>query len=408
MPHVVIADTTLTRAIVGGPQSFLIALCDGLVGRGWGVGVITERGENRTVVDALERAGAEVWPQQWAPWQLPEERALSIARCTTRAMSDVYVISISPDAAWLALPSLDPAVVTVSIAHNDVEAFYAPVRHYASFLDCVVGVSSKISSTFVSDCHVPPERVTHIPYGVGSLGPTEAQARFDDSGATVSLRIGYVGRLEQEQKRIFDLVSILRRLNDRSVAFSVDIVGDGSQRGRLEREIQLSALPQSVRFWGWLGPEGVRERLRQLDVFLLPSAYEGLPVALLEAMGHAVVPVVTRTASGHPDLVQDGVNGYLVPVGDADAFADRATRIASDAELLCRLRRGAWETAQAYSVDQMVRRYVSLFEAVMAGRATRAPKPPGGCLVMPSCRSPYPQWMRRLKGRLRAIRSFQR
>src|SRR5262249_24797975 len=251
LPHVVIADTALTSKIIGGAQSFLIDLSAGLVRAGWRVTVLTQRGENPTVVTALEGSGAEVWPEQWDAWHLPDERAAAIVRRVKSTDMVVYVISVSPDAAWLALPHLDPSVATMAIAHNDVEAFYAPITYYGRFLDRAVGVSSRIASAFVSECLIPPDRVAMIPYGVASLVPAEVDRKVDRRSPDLPIRIGYVGRLEQEQKRIMDLVPIFRRLNDRRVAFSLDIVGDGSQRGHLERELRVAGVSDTVRFWGW-------------------------------------------------------------------------------------------------------------------------------------------------------------
>jgi glycosyltransferase involved in cell wall biosynthesis len=405
MPQMVIVDTTLTQAVVGGAQSFLVDLCSGLVGRGWRVTVVTIPGPNAAVVKALRSRGAAVEDRAWRAWQLPEDRAGALASWMATAKPDLYLISISADVGWLALPLVPRQVVTVCVAHNDVEAFYAPLRHYEPFVDCAVGVSSEIHRRIVGDCGVPPSRARHIPYGVRSLAPADAAVRLSTERCGASIRIGYVGRLEQRQKRVLDLVGLLAALERKGVHFTCDVIGDGSDRELLAQGLGTLRLRNRPRFWGWLDSAAVRERLAELDVLVLFSSFEGLPVALLEAMGEGVVPVVTKIASGCPDVIRNGANGFLELVGDTAAFATRIDWLSRNGEQLIQMRRAAWQTARVYSIDRMVASYVSLLEPAGPQAIPRAPKPPGRYAIMPSCRSPHPRWLRTLKARLTAIRS---
>ena len=102
---------------------------------------------------------------------------------------------------------------------------------------------------------------------------------------------------------------------------------------------------KDVKFWGRLSPEAVREALQQIDVLLLLSDSEGLPLALLEAMGHGVAPIVTNLEGGLTEVVQDGHNGFLVEVGDVKAFADRIQTLSRDREMLTSMGRAAWEAS---------------------------------------------------------------
>jgi glycosyltransferase involved in cell wall biosynthesis len=399
----VVADTTLMQASQGGAQTFLMDLCAGFVGCNWDVAVVTEPGPNRTPIEALRSVGATVEEGLWRPWALPEDRAGRLSRWIAAVKPDAYVISLSPDAPWLALPLLDPEVVTISVAHNDVPAFYAPLHHYAVFVDCAVGVSLEIHRKIINECSVPSARARHIPYGVRSLAPTELDARLVRRRTPESpLRIGYVGRVEQDQKRVLDLLPLLAWLNERGVPFVIDVVGDGSARDPLARGIGALGLTERTRLWGWLNREAVRDRLAGLDVLVLFSAFEGLPVALLEAMGHGVVPIVTKIASGSPDVVLDAVNGFLVPVGDIAAFGERVSRLSRDRQLQIRMAHAAWETACDYSTERMVEAYQSVIETARHG-GPRSPKPPGPHSIMASCRSRYPRWLRILKARLVAL-----
>ncbi|MFL6255485.1 MAG: glycosyltransferase family 4 protein [Pyrinomonadaceae bacterium] len=403
--QIVIVDTTIQTPPTGGAQTFLVDLCRSLTGLGWAVSVVTQPGPEQSVSEALRAAGADVRQDLWGAADLPEERAERLAAWVNSERPEVYVVSISPDAGWLALPLLDPRIATVSVAHNDVSAFYDPLCHYAPFIDCAVGVSEATHRKIVERGGVPEGRARQIAYGVRAIGRGEAERRASEAAdARAPLRVGYVGRLVQLQKRVLDFVPLAAELRRLGVSFELHLVGDGEERGALEREFAARGLGGAVKFWGWLSPEEVRARLLALDAFVLLSEYEGLPVALLEAMGHALVPVVTRIESGNAELVRDGENGFVVPFGDTRAAAARLKLLAEDRARLGALRLAAWERAGEFSVGAMVERYVDCFAQVAGHVGAREqrrdlpePYPP-----MPSCRSRYPRWARKLKSRLRA------
>lgn len=400
--RVVIVDTTMTTPPTGGAHTFLVDICAPLVARGWRVTFITQAGPEPSVVSALREAGGEVLEGLWPPASLPEERAERIAAWVNGVRPDAYLISTSPDAGWLALPLLDPGIPTLSVAHNDVGAYYEPLKHYGEFIDCAVGVSREIHRRIVEECGIPPERARRIPYGVEPLSEEEARARADSSLEGGPLRVGYVGRLVQEQKRVLEMAPLAAELVRRGVEFELHVVGEGPARAALEAELARRGAAGRVKFWGWLSPPEVKRRLGELDVFLLMSDYEGLSVALLEALGHALAPVVTGIRSGTGEVVLDGGNGFVVPVGDVKQFAERLEQLAHDRRLLARLRAAAWEACRPYTIERMADAYArSLSEAREVNNA-RPARPRPDFPVMPACRSTYPFWLRKLKRRVLA------
>jgi glycosyltransferase involved in cell wall biosynthesis len=352
------------------------------------------------MLDALRRVGAELHSELWKSFHLPEEKALRLGTWVNANEVQVYIVSISPDVGWVALPLLEPSIATATIAHNDVGAFYQPVAHYAPLIDCAIGVSEEIARRLREDCRMPPARVRHIPYGIQSLGMTEAEQRINEHlRPAAPLRIGYVGRVVDAQKRVTDFLAVALELRRRGVEFELHIIGDGSERTRLEDEFKRNGLDGFVTFWGWLAPEQVAERLAALDVFALLSDHEGLPVALLEGMGRALVPVVTRIASGNTQLICDGENGFTFAVGDTAACAAHLDRLAGDDDLKRRLRRAAWKTSLDYSVELMTERYEECFRYLTApgfscAHRISAPRP---YPLLASCVSRYPFWLRKIK-----------
>lgn len=101
-----------------------------------------------------------------------------------------------------------------------------------------------------------------------------------------------------------------------------------------------------LRFTGGLTRPGVRELLQQSDVFVLPTFADPMPRAVLEAMACGL-PVITTPDSGYADVIDDGVNGFIVPLADSPAIAGVLEQLAKDPDLRARVGRAARQTAEA-------------------------------------------------------------
>jgi colanic acid/amylovoran biosynthesis glycosyltransferase len=95
------------------------------------------------------------------------------------------------------------------------------------------------------------------------------------------------------------------------------LAGDGEMRGPIEAAIRRHELQSCVRITGWVDSATVRSEMLQARALVLPSFAEGLPVVIMEAMAVGR-PVVTTRIAGIPELVREGVDGWLVPPGDID------------------------------------------------------------------------------------------
>jgi len=146
------------------------------------------------------------------------------------------------------------------------------------------------------------------------------------------------------------------------------VIGEGPQRGHLEKFAQGASSLERVRFLG--ERDDVPQILPHVDVLWQGSEYEGMPNAVMEAMA-AAVPVVATDIPGNRDLVIDGETGYLVPIGDRAAYARATDRILGDADHARRLgKAGRDRVERDFSIAQMVKRYVELYETLMSGSAS--------------------------------------
>lgn len=132
-------------------------------------------------------------------------------------------------------------------------------------------------------------------------------------------RLVCVGRL-CEQKGQLCLLQALSRLRAAGVPFEMVLAGDGPLRPEIEQAIQQQDLGGQVRITGWISNEAVRKQILDARALILPSFAEGLPVVLMEALALGR-PVVSTYVAGIPELVEDGVNGWLVPASSVEALA---------------------------------------------------------------------------------------
>lgn len=169
-----------------------------------------------------------------------------------------------------------------------------------------------------------------------------------------------LGRLSPE-KGFTVLIEAMARVPARLV-----LVGDGPDRGAIEAAIARHRLGDRVTLAGELPPDGVRAKLREADIFCLPSFSEGLPVSIMEAMA-AGVPVVTTWIAGIPELAENNVTALTVPPARADALADALGRLVEQPELGTRLAKAARERVEAQH-DQAAngRAMADLFRALGA------------------------------------------
>ena len=196
------------------------------------------------------------------------------------------------------------------------------------------------SRAAVADRLVAADRARVIEYGVApdtSLAPHPELLRVPGTGPL----FGIVSTL-RDQKGLPDLLEALERLTLAGSPVRFAIVGEGDMRDEIAARIAAGPLRETTRLFDFEGR--VEPYLAALDVFVLPSLWEGMPIAVLEAMMMGL-PVIATAVSGTPEAVEDSVTGVLIPARDPHALADAMARLAADeAE---RLRMGAAGRAAA-------------------------------------------------------------
>jgi glycosyltransferase involved in cell wall biosynthesis len=153
----------------------------------------------------------------------------------------------------------------------------------------------------------------------------------------------FLGRMEPA-KGVFDLLEAVAALRPAVPDVRLVCAGDGD-RIAVARYAERLGIADAVKFTGWVGPSGKRALLESAAVFAMPSYDAALPISLLEAMA-AGVPVVASAVGGIPEVVVDGVSGFLVAPGDSASLARLLRRLLLDHALGARLGATARESAR--------------------------------------------------------------
>ena len=171
------------------------------------------------------------------------------------------------------------------------------------------------------------------------------------------------------RKGIRFLVEAVARLADRFPDVRLVVAGDGFERPELEALARRLGIAERTRFLGAV-PNGELPRFyRAAAVSVIPSLEEGFGIPAAEAMG-CEVPVVASDAGGLPEVVEDGVTGFVVPRGDAEALARALATLLADADLRRRMGRAGRRRALArFDWDQSAARFEALFRGATDGRA---------------------------------------
>lgn len=179
-----------------------------------------------------------------------------------------------------------------------------------------------------------------------------------------------LGRLEAD-KGVFDLLDAMAQVRAAVPDARLVLAGEGD-RLAVERYAEDLGIRDAVKFVGWVGPAGKRALLETAAVFAQPSYVAGLPTSLLEAMA-AGVPVVASPVGGIPEVVVDGVSGFLVPPGDTAALARHLRKLLVDRALGARVGAVGRESVRLrYAAERAVPQLEAVYAALGMGAAERA------------------------------------
>lgn len=223
-------------------------------------------------------------------------------------------------------------------------------------LSRVVTISDALQPKVADAEGLPRAKMVTIHYGL------DLPAKAEPPVIAEPLKLVSVGRLVNVKGYPY-LLQALAALGPEASRVHLTIVGDGPERERLTALAAALRIASHVTFAGW--QQDVRAYLRDAHVFVLPTLGEGFGLAVLEAMGEAL-PVIASNTMSLPEIVADGVTGWLVPPADANALAAAIRRCLEHPGLLPSMgAAGRVRGLDLFSVSRMVQQTEALYEDVM-------------------------------------------
>jgi len=256
-------------------------------------------------------------------------------------------------------------------------------RFAARWCDVMISVGEDVKSRYLAEAIGQSDQYVTIPSGMltgpfadarmhpeTSRDPVRAEHGLTDG----DLVLGMVSRLEPRKGYRYFLEAIARLAPDFPPLKAL-IVGEGVQRAELEHLARRLGIADRVVFAGYR--DDIARVIAAFDVAVLTSLWEGLPRVLVQ-YSLLECPIVTFECEGAREVVEDGVNGYVVPSKDLDLLVDRLRRLAANAELRAGFGRISRERVEGrWDVERMVERIAGLYDAVEAGRPVPEEIPAG-------------------------------
>ncbi len=258
----------------------------------------------------------------------------------------------------------------VVTSRRDMGLWHSPARLLLArlanrFVDRVVANSQSVADYACSKEGLWPERVEVIHNGVRLPAPAltgdSLRARLG-IGAHAPV-VGIVANL-RAVKRHGDLIRAMRIVRGQVPEAHLVLIGKGGEEEALRQLAATEQLGDRVHFLGRVADPAAL--VSDFTVGVLCSESEGLSNALIEYL-QAGIPAVCTDVGGNPEIVTDGRNGFLVPVGDVQALAERIVRVLRDPALAGALSENARKTGRRFSVENMVESHLALYDAVLEG-----------------------------------------
>jgi glycosyltransferase involved in cell wall biosynthesis len=246
---------------------------------------------------------------------------------------------------------------------NDAGFAYRVGFGHSESWNALIAVSPKIHH--VARTSFPTRSVVLIPNGV-DVPSGESWSCRRPFGRP--FRLLYVGRLHHGQKGVLFLPEILARCVEHGLDTVLTVVGDGPDRDRLVESFRQKGLAGHVHWCGTLPHEHLDAEYLGSHVLVMPSFYEGGPVAPLEAQACGCVPVMPLLPGTTDSSIENGMTGLLVPRNSPEDFAQAISKLAGNSSLWEQMSRtGHQRIEREFGVSDMGRRYADLLEQGLNG-----------------------------------------
>ena len=254
-------------------------------------------------------------------------RVLAIEKAISNAEADI-VVSVNVIDVFEAVNRIkrkkNKAIKAVMTLHALEVDFFEDIKVISDQLDAVVTTNLLTNRMVNKYCQFDNDRIYYAPYGVKQGAKVLSDERRYAINADKPIRVLYVGRIEEIQKRSSDLISLVQSLEKRSCAYELLIAGDGPSRGGILEELYAVCRIGSINYLGALSQQQLFERAyHKADALILTSQWETGPIVAWEAMANNVAVVTSRYIGCHIEkALIDKQNCLMFDVGDMSQASD--------------------------------------------------------------------------------------
>ena len=270
----------------------------------------------------------------------------------------------------VSLMSLNEARDTrvIAFAHSDQDHYYELLTYYEPIISKFVGVSETICQRL--RCLLP-SRLDDI---CKLMYPVSVRDESRSLDHKKPLTVTYAGRIEQQQKRILDLIALADLLASKRGNYHFKIAGDGPQLAQLTAHFQKKEYSNvSIEFLGLVAHERMTDLWAGSDISILFSEFEGMSISMLESMGQGCVPIVTDV-SGSKEKIRHGQTGFIVAVGDVGAMAQIITDLDADKARVAQISNACiLSVRDHHRFDTYDQQFVEIMQECMSGPSARWP-----------------------------------
>jgi colanic acid/amylovoran biosynthesis glycosyltransferase len=295
---------------IGGPVTWLMHLLPYLKQDGFEVSclILFHEGTTGPLYEYFLKTGITTHTSSFL--SSTEENIKWILECLDKNTPHIFVPNLVVPAYYACKWAKKAGVTTIGISHSD-DPFYHAIQkefidaHKSFRLDGMICVSKVLEQQLLKSKYASKVKIKRIPYGV--IIPDSKATRDDNS-----LRVIYVGRLAEQQKRISEVTRSFCEMTQKINGVEAIIYGDGPDKINVENILNQQQINTTVSLGGNIPPKQMTDKLLKAHVIVLLSDYEGLPISILEAMACGVVPVCLNMRSGITELIENGKTGYIV------------------------------------------------------------------------------------------------
>ena len=311
-----------------------------------------------TLADQLQSAGANVTrintdvPSlrqrgRWGRWLLPFAQIPSLVWRMWRTRQQWDILHVHPASWWGFMPAVVGLLakswgkrLVLSYHGGSIAKFFAdwtwlirPVLNHYDKILALTPTHARIFEDYGFQAQIVPNIVPVETFSFRPRGP-------------LSPKILWLRQLEPRYRPedALQIFSALRKIHPDA---TLTMAGGGSLAAKMAKEIKDRGL-EGITLTGQLPPAGIPSAYAAADIFLNTSAFDNLPLTLIEASASGL-PIVSSNVGGIPDLVTDGKNGLLAPVGDVKAMTDAILRLLANPAMAQRLSIAARQNAECFA-----------------------------------------------------------